>query len=158
MGIRFTRFGEEAVKRLASKGFTLPDQPSQPSTYLDDITDLDDVGLVAELALLTAWADYAASQHALAIIEEREAERSLAVAEANHWKRKPVKSTVAELKALSSADESVVEAQDALDQIYAYRKLLQELVARYERDAAVLSRELTRRTSASPVVRRRALP
>ena len=157
MAERFSRFGEEAVKRLAGKGFTLPGKPDEVSAYLDDITDLDDEGLVAELALLTAWADYAASQHALAVIEEREAERGLAAAEANHWKGRPAKTSVTESRKLVASDESVATAQEDLDRVYAYRKLLEELVARYERDAAVLSRELTRRT-ATVSVRRRVVP
>jgi hypothetical protein len=152
-----SRFGEEAVKRLASKGFTLPERPNTPCAILEDVTQFDDVALMEELALLSAWADYAAAQHALAQVEEREAERGLSVAEARLWKGRAPKATVTESRMLVASDTSVVEAQEALDKVYAYRKLLGELVARYDRDAAVLSRELTRRTSAPPV-RKRVVP
>lgn len=156
MYTQVSRYGQEAMKRLASRGFSTPDQPGTPCAILEDVTELDDEGLVNELALLTAWADYAAFQHALAVVEEREAERCLASAEASNWKRRPAKATVTESRTLTNLDEDVMEAQDGLDKVYAYRKLLGELVSRYERDAAVLSRELTRRT-ANPQVRRRSV-
>lgn len=143
--------GKEAKELLEGQGFKFPEQPNdedQPSLP-SDLSDLDDRDLMEEFALFTAWADYAAAQVGLAVIAEREAEREVDSEEARVWRdqlRFNPKAPVAAVKAVMMTDPKVIDARKIHDKAYAYRRLVADLTDRYERDAAVLSRELTRRT------------
>ncbi|WP_371590954.1 hypothetical protein [Streptomyces sp. NBC_00470] len=57
--------------------------------------------------------------------------------------------SVASQKAATAADPSVQAAADELESAYAYRRLCEPVNADYAATAALLSRELTRRTSVS---------
>jgi hypothetical protein len=141
--------GEKTVEAVTKQGFVLPtldteDQPMIPH----DLDDLDDKMLMEEFALFTAWADYANAQVGLAVISEREAELEYDWQVSLHMSDAPKKSvTVTKAEALQNPD--VYAARKTLDEAYAYRRVVTDLAARYERDANVLSRELTRRTSES---------
>ena len=143
--------GANAKELLEGQGFRLPDQPDaedQPKLPAD-LSELDDSDLMEEFSLFTAWADYACAQVGLAVVAEREAERTLEGVEADVWRdqlRFNPKAPVAAVKAVMVSDTKVMEARSTLDKAYAYRRLVSDLADRYERDAAVLSRELTRRT------------
>lgn len=108
---------------------------------------------------LTRWTDHLAVEVGLAEVEERSLERIVARAEAmvllKNWSGgKDDRVTVA--KAERSLDETVVEWQDKLDVAYARRKLMQVMFQAAERDAALCSRELTRRTGRHEPNSRRA--
>ena len=143
--------GRETKELLEGQGFVFPERPDvadQPSLPTD-VSDLEDATLMEEFALFTAWADYAAAQVGLAVIAEREAERAVEDAEAKVWQdqmRLNPKVPVTAVKAAMSTAAKVRDARKVFDKAYAYRRLVSDLAARYERDAAVLSRELTRRT------------
>jgi hypothetical protein len=139
--------GLAAADKLMKQGFEFPEQPGDGATLPDDLSDLDPRDLIETFALMTAWADYAHAQVGLATISEREAERVLEKAQARYWLDSPKGATVASLRTLSVLDPDVTKAQQDLDEHHAYRRLVSDLASRYERDAAVLSRELTRRTS-----------
>lgn len=145
---RVSSMGADAKASLVYQGFQLPDIPTESPTLPVDVSDLDSSELMALFSLFTSWCDYAAAQLGLAVIAEREAERALEVAEAEAWYELP-KSSVSAGKALVALSEKVQDAKFALDKNHAYRRMLSDLSVRYERDAAVLSRELTRRTSES---------
>lgn len=138
--------GEEALGTLKGQGFRLPDKPDLDPALPADLSDLDDDALMEEFALFTAWADYASAQVGLAVISERKAERDLEWITGLFWSNAPRSRAVTAIKAEASQDPDVREAQEALDKAYAYRRLVSDMAARYERDANVLSRELTRRT------------
>lgn len=139
--------GGEAVERVEAQGFRLPepmnagDQPKLP----EDLSDLDDEMLMNEYALFTAWADYANAQVGLAIIAEREAERHLEYLTGLFWSDQPRTKPVTTIKAEAAQEPGIVDATEALDRATAYRRVVSSLAAFYERDAAVLSRELSRR-------------
>lgn len=148
--------GSIAVKLLGKQGFELPPKPGDPVVLPTDVSELDSSDLMTSFALFTAWTDYASAQVGLAVVAEREAERQLEHAEAKAWRDIPPKTPVTAAKAIVSLDRSVIESKQELDTAYAYRRLVSDLASRYERDAAVLSRELTRRTSeSSPKMSRR---
>lgn len=148
MAYKQSPIGAETVETLKEQGFHLPpvpdpkDQPALP----DDLSDLDDRSLMDEFALFTAWADYANAQVGLATIAEREAERELEYKSGLFWSDQPRTKPVTMIKAEAAQEPQVVEAQEAFDKTQAYRRMVGEVAARYERDAMVLSRELTRRT------------
>jgi hypothetical protein len=144
---RMSPIGEEARHRLENQGFYMPDAPDEEPALPTDVSDLDSPTLMALFSLFTGWCDYAAAQVGLAVVMEREAERLLEKAEAEAWRDIGKGASVTASKALVVLSDDVQDARYHLDECYAYRRLVSDLAARYERDAAVLSRELTRRTS-----------
>jgi hypothetical protein len=148
----------KAIDVLSTKGFIIPSKPTYEIPALPrDITDLNDDDLMELFVELTSWNDYVAPQLAVAAIDEREADRYVSVLEAtamvNHWKgASGERVTIA--KANIVIDPKVIEAKEELDSKYAYRKLIETLLQNLERDTALVSRELTRRTSNSGVTSR----
>jgi hypothetical protein len=138
--------GQGTKELLEKQGFNFPEQPKYPVSIPADITEIAIADLMEHFAVMTAWCDYANAQVGLAAIAERDAQRTLDWREADVWHNLP-KSSVTASKAHVALDTDVQDAMVALDEAYAYRRLVTDLANRYERDAAVLSRELTRRTS-----------
>ena len=148
-----------AASTLRQQGLRLPPKPSTDIPLLPgDITEMDDESLMTLFVELTSWNDYISTQVAAAQVDERSAQRILDVTEANAtsagWTGGK-EDRVAIAKARISNDPAVVAARSSLDIRYAYRKLVEALSSNVERDAALISRELTRRTSGSaPALRR----
>ena len=145
--------GAAAVAKVEDQGFKLPqspgvdDQPALPH----NLEDLDDVALMEEFSLFTAWADYASAQVGLAVISEKELELELEWQISLHYTDAPTKKAVTLTKAEALQNPDVYEARRNFEEAYAYRRVVTDLAERYERDANVLSRELTRRTSEGSV-------
>jgi hypothetical protein len=100
-------------------------------------------------AQLTAWAGFLGAQLAAAEIDERAAEAVLEAAEATAMVRDwggTKDDRVAIAKAQRMNDPEVVERKQEVANRYAYRKLVGVLFINVERNAALVSRELTRRT------------
>jgi hypothetical protein len=140
-----------AVAALEERGFRLAKKPKVDIPDLPrDITDLHDDDLMDLFVQFTGWTDHLSSQLAIAAIDEREADRSVSAAESQamlaNWKG-GTGDRIAVVKAQISIDPVVQELTKDLDEKYAYRKLLETLYQNVERDSAVVSRELTRRTS-----------
>lgn len=142
-----------ASARLSSQGIVLPDSPGDDIPALPrDITGLDDEGLMDLFVAYTAWNDYAAVQVACARADERAAQRSLDMAEAAatalNWTGGR-DDRVAIAKAKVASDPAVLRSREVLDERHAYRSLVEAIAGNVERDAALVSRELTRRTAGS---------
>jgi hypothetical protein len=123
------------------------DQVQMPA----DITMLSSEQLAEKFTQLTAWADYIASQLAIAQIEERAAQRSLDVAE-NKLLVKLMASAgrgdrITLVKAQVSVDDTVLALAQTAEEKYAYRKLVEMMLSNHERDLQLVSREITRRTN-----------
>jgi hypothetical protein len=116
-----------------------------------DITMLSSEQLAEKFTHLTAWADYIASQLAVATIEERSAQRQLDVMENKILVQKmatPVRGErITLVKAQVSVDERVLDLAQILEEKYQYRKLVEMMLSNHERDLQLVSREITRRTS-----------
>jgi hypothetical protein len=148
--------GEDAMAKVRDQGFELPDSPTSQPTLPSDLDELDTKDLMEEFLLFTAWADYASAQVGLAVIAERSAELDLEFHISLHYESVPSRKSVTLAKAETLQNPDVYEARKKVEEAYAYRRVVADLAARYERDAAVLSRELTRRTSEfSPKATRR---
>lgn len=141
----------DVVASLNELGFSLTAKPEYDIPDLPrDITELDDEGLMDLFVQFTQWNDHLAGAHALAIINEREAQRNLDNAEAvalmNNWTgAKGDRITL--IKAQISAQQDIKDLAHELDIKYAFRKLIETRTLNVERDSQVVSRELTRRTS-----------
>lgn len=123
-----------------------------------DIDDLTDKQLMNLFVQLTRWTDYLQNQYAAEEISERYADAEVRRLEGLYMAaNKPdrVTEAVTWVRAQMESDPEIQKARDALRVTYARRKLKQILFESAERDAAVVSRELTRRTDAkSPGYRR----
>lgn len=101
----------------------------------------------------TRWADYSGGQLALADVDEK-----FATAYIDRLKAMGLvaggSEKVTTARAASSLEPEFVEAQQTQLEAYARRKLLTARHEAFERDAAVISRELTRRVERDPSVRR----
>lgn len=134
-------------------------KPSEEQVSLPaDITTLSSEQLAETFTKLTAWADYVASQHALAIIDERAAQRAMDFAENTMLVRRMNAGVKGEritmVKAEISIDPKIVELTEAYEEKYAYRKLVEMLLSNHERDLSLVSREITRRASDQRAIRK----
>jgi hypothetical protein len=113
-----------------------------------DITELGDEDLMLLFSKLTAYNNFLATQFACAMIDERDAERSLDYEEGVAFLQSHASKSLASLvKAHVATNPKVVELKEVHSARYNYRKLLEVMVNNVERDTALVSRELTRRTS-----------
>jgi hypothetical protein len=141
----------KVLDALNELGFSLSPRPEFDIPSLPrDITELDDEGLMDLFVQLTQWTDHLAGAHAVAVVNEREAERALTHAESiamiKGWTgAKGDKVTL--IKAQIASSPEVSELHDEVNTKYAFRKLIETRMLNVERDAQVVSRELTRRTS-----------
>lgn len=141
----------DVLASLNELGFSLTAKPEYDIPGLPrDITELDDEGLMDLFVQFTQWNDHLSGAHALSIINEREAQRTLDNAEAasmiKNWTGTKG-DRVSLIKAQIAASEDIQELTHNLDVKYAFRKLLETRRDNVERDSQVVSRELTRRTS-----------
>lgn len=141
----------KVLESLNSLGVTLSAKPDFAIPTLPrEITELDDEGLMDLFVQFTQWNDHLSGARAIAVINEREAQRLLDTVEAQamlaNWAGTKG-DRVAVAKASIATDSKVLELKEDLDTKYAFRKLLETRAENVERDSQVVSRELTRRTS-----------
>lgn len=148
--------GRKAVEKVIEQGFALPDRPPDQPTLPTDLDDLSNSDLMEEFRLFTAWADYANAQAGLAVIAERQAELDVEWHISNHFGGVSHRKSVTILKAEILQNPDVYAARKRQEAAFAYRRVVSDLAVQYERDASVLSRELTRRSlDAGPKASRR---
>lgn len=100
------------------------------------------------------WTGYAGYLAAEAAIAERKAERTLQrVADRYSIIHKSQK-TVAATKAMVQQEPEYQDAEDLVDEAYAYAKLVGSLYTHYEKCASTVSRELSRRLARNDNERR----
>lgn len=141
----------DAVAKLQELGLSITRPTMDVGALPSDITTLSSEQLGEKFTVLTAWADYAASQLAVAQIEERAAQRKLDLLENTLLVRKMGTAVKGEritlVKAQIATDQDVLDLSQDYEDKYAYRKLVEMMLANYERDIALVSRELTRRSN-----------
>lgn len=129
-----------------------------PPKLEPDIDDLTDKQLMNLFVQFTRWTDYFQNQLAIEEVFEHHAEMEVKKLEGLYMTRnRPERASeaVTWVRAQMETDPEIQSARGELKVFYARRKLKQMLFESAERDAAVVSRELTRRTDAkSPGYRR----
>ena len=141
----------KVVEALNELGFALTPKPEYDIPSLPrDITELDDEGLMDLFVQYTQWNDHLAGAFAIAVVNEREAESALKTAESlallRSWTgTKDDKVTLIEAQIQGSKE--IQNLTYDYDTKYAFRKIIETRTQNIERDANVVSRELTRRTS-----------
>lgn len=114
-----------------------------------DITGIDDDELMELWAKVSSYSDFVSTQVACSQIDEKYAEKNLELemAKLELSMPKEVKETASTRKARIITNPEIEELQDTLLARMAYRKLMEVIASSLSKDSALLSRELTRRTS-----------
>jgi hypothetical protein len=140
-----------AVKKMAEQNILMwPDQSEQPKMPRD-ISILDSDELSALFTQLTAWSNYVAGQLAAAQVDEHVLNKKKDSLEAKLFLDKDNSKVKGErvtlIKAQVAADPKVEDLENQLTHAYAYRKMVEVVANNFERDVALVSREITRRTN-----------
>jgi len=143
---------------FAELGFKF-EQPAMGQVVLPaDVSELSSDQLAAKFTALTAWADYLASKLAVAVIDERRAQKALDFEENKLLVTRMGSSVrgerVTTVKAQISIDDNVVALSQDYEDKYAYRKMLEMLFNNHERDISLISREITRRANENRFTRK----
>ena len=138
-------------------GVEEPEAPDFGIPRLEPILDeLGDKQLMELFVKLTRWADYFANELAIEEIAERCADSEVRRLEGLYMiAHKPARASeaVTWVRAQMESDTEIQTAREALRIHYARRKLKQMLFENAQRDAALVSRELTRRTDTGTINR-----
>jgi len=140
-----------AVKKMAEQNINMwPDQSDQPKMPRD-ISVLDSDELSALFTELTAWSNFVAGQLAAAQVDEHVLNKKKESLEARLFLDKDNTKVKGErvtlIKAQVAADSRVEDLENQLTHAYAYRKMVEVVANNFERDVALVSREITRRTN-----------
>mgnify|MGYP006267037819 CR=1 FL=1 len=147
-----TSYGLNTLRALEVQGLRLNTSMKMDTPRLpEDLTQLDDESLMELFSKLTAYNNFLATQLACAFIDERNAEKDLEQEESvsflKHYNGKATKDTMTLIKAKVAVEPVVKQLKEVHLGRYNYRKLVEVMVDNVQRDAALVSRELTRRNS-----------
>jgi len=147
-----------ALDKFSNWGLTFNKPSDQQVLLPQDITAISSEELGELFTKLTAWTDYIASQLVHAQLDERAALKALELSEnlmlvkrmgaSNRGER------VTTVKAEIATDEKIIALSNQYEEKYAYRKLVEMLLNNHERDLALVSREITRRSNDSRAFRK----
>ena len=113
-----------------------------------DITDLDDEDLIRLFQEINEFTKFVKVQVAAAQIDENNTKKRLDFMESKKSSSySGTKMTVTAIKASIALDPEVEKLADEAQARYDYRKMMEVMLSNLEADMALVSRELTRRTS-----------
>jgi hypothetical protein len=115
---------------------------------------INDERLMQLFSEYVQWQNFAATEAALAEVEEEKAEAAVRRIEAEGLILAPSNAKVTDTKAAINTTVVMKEARDRVLDAYARRKLTVVMRDNCERTAALLSRELTRRVGGGDLNRR----
>jgi len=122
-----------------------------------DITVVSDDRLMQLFSEYVQWQNYAATEFALAEVQEERADAALRAEEAQQLVLiNPTPGYVQATQAMIKATPSVQRAKEQALDAYARRKMTGVMATNCERTAALLSRELSRRIGGADMMRRNA--
>jgi hypothetical protein len=150
MGIKLrAEDSKQTLDIIREQGFTIAEEfeginPVMPN----DITDLDDLGVMRLYQEYNAFLQFVLAQVTCAQIDEVNAKKKLDFIEARLMETyTQPKMTVSAIKAKVSMDTEYVAALATHSVAYDYRKGMEMMCTNVERDCNFISRDLTRRTS-----------
>lgn len=150
MSLIFGPVTATAMDALNLQGLVTAPKPQYACPSLPrDLTAVGDENLMVLYSELTAYADFISIQVSCAQVDERVIEKNLSSLELRKMLGSEGKSEnrVTFARAQVSIDPDVVALKNTLEEIHAYRKLIEAMRDNIERDSSLVSRELTRRTS-----------
>jgi hypothetical protein len=142
---------KQAVEKMKEQNINLwPEQDKQPPMP-KDISLLESDELSALFTRLTAWSNFVAGQLAASQVDEKVLEKRRDMLEAKLLIMKDTSKVKGErvtmMKAQVMADPDFIDVEERYMNSYAYRKMLEVVYNNFERDVALVSREITRRTN-----------
>jgi len=143
--------GGLTLSTLHTQGFEIEQEfhgiiPQMPN----DITDLDDLGVMRLWQEYIAYSEFILAQVTVAEMDEQAAKKKLDLIEARYSaKHTQPKMTVSAIKALVMAEEEVIDADYDYAVAHNYRKGMDMMYTNVTGQCNFISRELTRRTSGS---------
>jgi hypothetical protein len=142
---------KQAVEKMKAQNINLwPEQDKQPHMP-KDISLLESDELSALFTRLTAWSNFVAGQLAASQVDEKVLEKRRDMLEAKLLIMKDTSKVKGErvtmMKAQVMADPDFIDVEERYMNAYAYRKMLEVVYNNFERDVALVSREITRRTN-----------
>lgn len=147
-----------ALDKFAGWGLHFSKPSDEQVVLPSDITDISSEQLGELFTRLTAWTDYIASQKVMAELEERAAQKKLRLTEDRMMFKRMGSQAKGErvtvIKAEIAVDEEIITLDNDYEEKYAYRKLVEMLLNNHERDLALVSREITRRSNDSRSLRK----
>lgn len=153
----------DAEDWLAQLGMELPGSPkTDVPTLPDDLTEISDADLMEVFSEFTEWANYANGRRSALEIDEADAQAQLDIANAravvSGWDDNDGKSDkrVTIAKARREIDTEVQQASERYRKVHAKKKMVTAMCDIFERNAALISRELSRRIGSGDVERRSA--
>lgn len=138
-----------AYYQIRAQGMAFIDKPADELPSMPhDITELSDTSLMTLYAEVVAWAEYSSSQLSAAVIDEKHAQRQADQAEALAVSQLMLGgSSATAARNEAKLNQDVIAAYNFLFEAEAYRRMVETIVTSCDRNAAMVSRELTRRTS-----------
>lgn len=137
---------QKATRQMERDDLYLPPKPEGDVPVLpEDPTELSDGELMSLFARMTAWVEYAGGRLAAAEVDEKSCADTLERHKALSAVKNATEKTVTAAKAKAYEDPDYLEAQEAKQQAFAYRRMLQAVYDSADKRATLLSRELTRR-------------
>ena len=138
----------EAKRRLEQHEIQMPTRPRLAAPELpDDLTEQPDAALMKLFSRTTRWSEYLSAQVAAAEVDERYADAVVEKIKALKSLEYKGEKTVSAAKAHAYTDDDYNDALTEQQRAYAFRKLITAVYENSERNAALLSRELTRRVN-----------
>lgn len=142
----------DAQAELAKEGLRVPGRPVVELPRVPARpTDLTDDQLMELFSAMVRWSDYIGGLLALQEVDERFAESAYDMVWAEVFSglapNKRSEGSVTVAKAETTGDSDVRDANERRNRVYAKRKVYRLMYDNLERDSALISRELTRRTS-----------
>jgi len=141
--------GAVTLSAISEQGFEISQEfygvtPQMPN----DITDLDDLGVMRLWQEYIAYSEFILAQVTVAEMDEQAAKKRLDLIEARYSaKHTQPKMTVSAIKALVMAEQEVIDADYEYSVAHNYRKGMDMLYTNVNGQCNFISRELTRRTS-----------
>jgi hypothetical protein len=135
----------DAIAKLKELGLSIQKPTMEVGQLPSDITMLSSEQIGEKFTVLTAWADYASTQMAIAVIEERSSQRRLDFLQKMGTAIKGERITL--VKAQIAVDQDIQDLTLEYEEKYAYRKLVEMMLNNFERDISLVSREVTRRSN-----------
>lgn len=144
------RFGDssrQAINKIRGQGISIPDSPDFDMPSLPaDITVLSGEDVIVLLSDITSWLEFIEVQFYSAQVDEEFERIKLDELQASIQIEQKTEKTVSSQKAHAVVDEKVVEQRMRHHRAYTYRKLMETVYNRLDRQRFIVSREITRRT------------
>lgn len=143
------RLGESAtraISKVQDQGISIPAAPEYKMPRLPvDITNVVDGELMSLFGEVNSWLEFIEVQFAVSQIDEKHSESLLEELQATIQIENKTERTVSAMKARVFEDLEFLKQRDKTHKAYAYRKIMETVYNRLDRQRFIISRELSRR-------------